>query len=42
MLGPVGVVAEISDFISRDPDGDWNVHDAFAMVGLKLRFGASR
>lgn len=37
MLGRIGVMAEITDFISRDPDGDWSVHDAFAAVGLKFR-----
>jgi len=37
MLGRIGVLGEITDFISRDPDGDWKVHDAFAMVGLKFR-----
>jgi hypothetical protein len=37
MLGRIGIMAEITDFISRDPDGDWAVHDAFAMVGLKFR-----
>jgi len=37
MLGRIGILAEFTDFISRDPDGDWGVHDAFAMVGLKFR-----
>jgi len=37
MLGPIGVLAEITDFISRNPENSWKVHDAFAMVGLKFR-----
>jgi len=37
MLGPVGVIAEVTDFISRNPDDKWKVHDAFAMIGLKFR-----
>lgn len=37
MLGGIGIVAEISDFISRDTSDKWGVHDAFAMVGLKLK-----
>jgi len=37
MLGPIGVAAEITDFISRDPENSWKVHDAFATVGLKFR-----
>jgi len=36
MLGRIGLLAEITDFISRDPDGDWKVHDAFAMIGIKF------
>lgn len=39
MLGRFGIVAEITDFITRDPADDWKVHDAFAMVGIKLRLG---
>jgi hypothetical protein len=39
MLGPIGVVAEVTDFISRDADDKWNVHDAFLMAGLKIRLG---
>jgi hypothetical protein len=39
MLGSVGVVAELTDFVSRGVDDKWNVHDAFLMVGLKLRLG---
>lgn len=37
MLGSLGIVAEISDFISRNNDDKWKVHDAFGFVGLKLR-----
>ncbi|NJD09470.1 MAG: hypothetical protein FIB01_03145 [Gemmatimonadetes bacterium] len=36
-LGGIGLAAEVSDFISRDPDGSWKQHDAFATVGLKFR-----
>ena len=39
LLGSVSLVAEVSDFISRDADDDWSEHDAFAMVGLKFRLG---
>ena len=35
-LGRVSLVAEISDFIGRDNNDKWKVHDAFGMVGLKL------
>ena len=37
MLGPIGVVAELTDFISRDAKDKWGVHDAFLMAGIKLR-----
>lgn len=37
MFGGIGVVAEFTDFISKDADDDWGAHDAFAMVGLKFR-----
>lgn len=36
-LGPLNLVAEVSDFISQNNDDDWKTHDAFAMVGLKFR-----
>lgn len=39
MLGKVGVVAELTDFVSKGVDDKWNVHDAFLMAGLKLRLG---
>lgn len=36
MLGPIGVAAELTDFVSKDSANKWNQHDAFLMVGLKL------
>ena len=39
VLGSIGIVAEVTDFISRDEDDDWSEHDAFAMIGLKFRLG---
>jgi hypothetical protein len=36
-LGPLNLVAEVSDFLSQNVDDDWKNHDAFAMVGLKFR-----
>jgi hypothetical protein len=39
MLGSIGVVAELTDFVSKGADDKWNVHDAFLMVGIKLRLG---
>lgn len=41
MLGGIGVIAEITDFISKTPADEWGQHDAFAMIGLKLRLGGS-
>lgn len=37
MLGKIGVVAEFTDFITKDEADDWAQHDGFAFVGLKLR-----
>lgn len=37
MIGPIGVAAELTDFVSKGADAKWDVHDAFVMVGLKLR-----
>jgi hypothetical protein len=37
MLGPVGVAAELTDFLSRDAANKWDNHDAFLMMGLKLK-----
>jgi hypothetical protein len=39
MMGSVGVAGELTDFVSRGADDKWDVHDAFLMVGLKLRLG---
>jgi len=36
-LGRFSIIAEISDFISQNNEDDWNVHDAFGFVGLKVR-----
>lgn len=36
-LGPLGVSAEITDFISKNEDNKWKRHDAFGFVGLKLK-----
>ena len=38
MLGPVGVSAELTDFISKNSDDKWKQHDGFGFVGLKLKF----
>jgi len=38
-LGKMGVVAELTDFLSKGAEDKWNAHDAFLMVGLKLRLG---
>lgn len=35
MLGRIGVMAEFTDFVSRD--NGWGPHDGFATIGLKLR-----
>jgi hypothetical protein len=37
MLGNVGVAAELTDFLSKGSDAKWNVHDAFMMVGMRLK-----
>ncbi len=39
MVGPIGAVAELTDFLSKGADDKWNVHDAFLMLGMKLRLG---
>ena len=36
MLGGIGIVAEVSDFISTRGDETFGRHDAFAMLGVKL------
>jgi hypothetical protein len=38
-VGSLGVVAELTDFLSKGADTKWNVHDAFLMVGLRLPIG---
>jgi hypothetical protein len=38
-LGSVGVVTELTDFVSKGADNKWNVHDAFLMAGLKFHVG---
>lgn len=37
MLGPIGIAAEITDFISKNQDDEWKRHDGFGFVGVKLR-----
>lgn len=37
MLGRIGIVAEVTDFLTQEPTGEWNQHDAFGFVGLKLK-----
>ena len=39
MLGRFGLVAELTDYISKDEAGDWGMHDAFLMAGIKYRLG---
>jgi hypothetical protein len=39
MFGSLGVAGELTDFVSKGADDKWDVHDAFLMVGLKLRLG---
>lgn len=36
-LGRLGLVAEVTDFITQDQEDKWDQHDAFGFVGLKLR-----
>lgn len=36
-LGPLGLSAEITDFISRNASDKWKQHDGFGFVGLKLK-----
>lgn len=42
MFGGVGVSAEITDYVTRHQDGGFGQHDAFALIGLRLRLGGSR
>lgn len=37
MLGRIGIMAEISDYITRNEDSTFGQHDAFALVGLRFR-----
>jgi hypothetical protein len=39
MFGGIGVMAEITDYITRHPGGGFGQHDAFAFVGLRVRLG---
>jgi hypothetical protein len=39
MLGRIGIMAEITDYITRHEDGGFGQHDAFAFVGLRYRLG---
>ncbi len=39
MVGSIGVAGELTDFVSKGTSDKWDVHDAFLMVGLKLRLG---
>lgn len=38
-LGKMGLVAELTDFLSKGADNKWNSHDAFMMLGLKFPLG---
>jgi hypothetical protein len=37
MLGRIGIMAEITDYITRNEDSTFGQHDAFALVGLRVR-----
>jgi hypothetical protein len=37
MLGRLGIMAEVTDFLGRQPDGGFAQHDAFVFVGLRVR-----
>jgi hypothetical protein len=39
MLGSFGIMAEVTDFVSKDEEDKWGMHDAFLMVGLRLKLG---
>lgn len=41
MFGRIGIMAEVSDYISQNANDEWGQHDAFAMVGLRLRLGGN-
>ena len=38
-LGKLGVVAELTDFLSKGAENKWNAHDAFLMFGVKVPLG---
>lgn len=38
-LGKMGVVAELTDFLSKGAEDKWNAHDAFLMLGVKVPLG---
>jgi hypothetical protein len=38
-LGKLGVVAELTDFLSKGAVDKWNAHDAFLMFGVKVPLG---
>jgi opacity protein-like surface antigen len=42
MLGGFGIMAEITDYIGKNEDDKWGQHDAFLMVGLRVRLGGGR
>ena len=37
MLGRIGIMAEITDYITSNEDSTFGQHDAFALVGLRVR-----
>lgn len=37
MFGRFGIMAEVTDYITRNEDSTFGQHDAFAMVGLRVR-----
>ena len=41
MFGPIGIMAEVTDFVSKDEEDKWGMHDAFVLVGLRLRLGGN-
>lgn len=41
MFGRIGIMAEVSDYISQNSNDEWGQHDAFAMVGLRLKLGGN-
>ena len=42
MLGGIGIMAEVSDYVTRNEDDSWGQHDMFALIGLRVRLGGSR